>query len=137
MAKSINDLKKSAPAASNPAPDAAPAETKKSKKAAEKEAKAKMTPEQLQEMRLKNLKPKTKSPEKVERENAIKAHIQKALTEQPAGVTATALRERIFPDATPESVKALEKEIRFIARAMGCIRTAISGTRKVLYSLPK
>lgn len=136
MAKSLTELKNStkAPAAAAaPAASAAPVEKPKKTKKADKE---KMSPEDLKAMRLKNLKPKIKDPAKAEREGVIKAHITRILTANPTGVTASSLREEIFPGIAEDQIKATEKEIRFIARAMKCTRTQVEGSRRVLYVLP-
>lgn len=138
MAKTLSDLKK-APAPVNTgvvappvvAATAAPAPEKKKKK------ERKYTDEQLQEMRLKNLKPKIKDPAKAEREKVVKGHIQTILSSKPEGATASELRAVIFPDATPETQKALEKEIRFMARAMNCTRKTLENSRRKVYMLPK
>ena len=138
MAKSLNDLKKTpTPGVAGVAPVVVPPVASDAKPKKVKEDKPKMDPEELKAMRLKNLKPKIKSPEKAAREQLIKDHITRILTANPPGVTATTLRTEIFPGISEEHIKSTEKEIRFIARGMGCTRTQLENSRKVLYHLPK
>jgi hypothetical protein len=139
MAKSLKDLKKkeAAPAQQG---DAAVAEApkaeapKKEKKA--KEEKPKLSPEELAELRRKNLKPVQKSPEKAKEDEALKAAITSQLQANPKGLQASDLRKAIF-EATenPADIKSQEKRIRFMCRDLGCTREEIGGTRKKLYIL--
>jgi len=122
MAKSVDELKN---AASAPAPTV--------KDSGEK---PKLSKEELKAQRVKNLKPKTKSPEKAAEDNRIKEHIKNLLTKTPEGLTARVMRAEIFTGTDETQFAANEKRIRFIARDMGCTRTAIENSRQKIYKLP-
>jgi hypothetical protein len=119
MAKSVDELKADASAT-----------------AAVKDEKPKLSKEELKAQRLKNLKPKTKSPEKAAEDNRIKEHIKNLLTKNPAGMTARAMRAEIFTGTDETEFAGQEKRIRFIARDMKCTRTPIENSRQKVYKLP-
>lgn len=129
----LNDLKKSDKAA-----EAAP---EKKEKKAKKKRERKYTDEELAELRRGNLKPKEKDPKKAAEEERIKKIISEALGSSKEGLPASKLAQMAFPDLNAEdkpSVKKAEKQIRYIARGMGCESNPMSdGSRRVLYTLGK
>jgi len=94
------------------------------------------TDEELQALRLKNLKPKVKSPEKVAEEKEAKDRILAELETGPKTV-AELYAAMYDPSEDKKEVSDIKKEIRKYCRALGCTREKVEGSVTKQYFKPE